>query len=165
MSLLKSWTDNGKTLKLSKLWMMLISVCLLAFLLGPIANLFSDHPMLKPISTDKQFVTISYRLQTSCSDCHTPGATAMPLYANLPIANGIIYRDIANAHAAFILSPQNLTGESPFSPLQLNKMQAVLRQNYMPPQRYLTLHWKAAISKTDKKALLDWLEKHDPNFN
>jgi hypothetical protein len=35
----------------------------------------------------------------------------------------------------------------------------------MPPARYLAMHWKAIIPKAEKKALLDWIEKHDPNFN
>lgn len=153
------------TLKLPKLWTILGAICLLALGLGPIANLLITHKTFKPVSTDKQFAAVSNRLQTSCSDCHTPGAAAMPLYANFPIAGSIIYRDVSNAQAAFLLSQQNLTGETPFSPLQLNKMQAVLRQNYMPPRRYLAMHWKAIISNAERKAMLNWIEKHDPNFN
>ncbi len=151
-------------MKLSKILLIIIPLAVIALELGPIGNLLYVREPVKIAVHDRQFATFSKSLQTSCADCHTPGATIMPLYTNLPIAENIVRNDIAAARTAFIISSKNLSGEIPFTAAQLNKIRSVVADGSMPPMRYVVMHWNAYVAGDEEKALLEWINKQNPDF-
>ncbi len=144
-------------------WLLLGFLILVGLILGPVFNFLPNRLTVKVISPDKDFLAVSTCLQNSCMDCHTPGATILPWYANMPIASDIIYSDIANAQGAFIISRENLSGEAPFDSVQLNKIKMVLEQNSMPPVLYLAMHWNGGVGSS-KNTMLKWIDKASPNY-
>lgn len=95
-------------------------------------------------------------LVRKCLDCHST-KTAKPFYAAYPVAKDVIARDIAEATAA--LDMEATFFRPGLAPPQhaLDRLELVLRENRMPPGRYLALHWDAVVTRDDLTAILDWI--------
>ncbi|MGZ5025997.1 MAG: cytochrome c peroxidase, partial [Methylobacter sp.] len=135
------------------------SVAVALFL--PLSNMLGLTPANEPIApvpnTSVNFAKVSQIFQNKCVDCHSPGMTRMPIYAELPIAKQLMASDIKNASARFLITKAMYSGESPFTPLMLARLEGVLRNNTMPPLLYLSMHWNENLNQNEKSAILAWI--------
>ena len=133
-----------------------IIVSAVLFFAMPVWNLIRS-PVSLPIETsDPNFEPVAKILQSSCADCHASELASRPLYAYLPIASGMVDEDIAAAEARWRLTQEQLTGASPLPARVVAKLAGVVRDDNMPPSRYLTLHWNAGLSDEDRDAITTW---------
>ena len=127
----------------------------------PLSNLLGLSGENEPISvvpgSSQSFSKVSTVFQNKCVDCHSPGMTRMPIYANFPIAKQLMEKDIANASARLILTKQHYSGEVKFTALDLARLEGVILNNSMPPHLYLSMHWTAKLTEDEKKNILAWI--------
>ena len=129
----------------------------------PLSNLLGLSGKNEPISvvsgSTPNFSKVSEVFQNKCVDCHSPGMTRMPIYANLPIAKQLMEKDISNASARLILSKSLYSGEEKFTALDLGRLEGVLLNNSMPPHLYLSMHWTAKLTEDEKQTILAWISE------
>lgn len=129
----------------------------------PLSNLLGLSGKNEPISvvsgSTPNFSKVSEVFQNKCVDCHSPGMTRMPIYANLPIAKQLMEKDISNASARLILSKSLYSGEEKFTALDLARLEGVLLNNSMPPHLYLSMHWTAKLTADEKQTILAWISE------
>jgi len=147
------------------LFLLLFLVIFLAF---PISNLIGLNGENKPIAikstaTSSNFSEVSMILQNKCVDCHTPGMTRKPIYAELPIAKQLMARDISAASERLILDKKIYSGEQLFSPLMLARLEQVIINNKMPPALYLSMHWTGSLKISEKETILKWIKSEWAN--
>lgn len=74
----------------------------------PISNLLGLSGENEPISvvpgSSQSFAAVTQIFQNKCVDCHSPGMTRMPIYAEFPIAKQLMAKDIEKASARLMLS-------------------------------------------------------------
>ncbi len=132
-------------------------------LLLPISNLLGLSGENEPITvvpgSSKRFAKVTQVFQNKCVDCHSPGMTRMPIYAQLPIAKQLMVSDIEKASARLVLSKQLYSGEASFTPLMLARLDGVIRNNSMPPTLYLTMHWTDSLTADEQHNILDWISE------
>lgn len=97
-------------------------------------------------------------LQNKCADCHSPGLACLPIYAQIPPANLLIEKDMKEAQQNMLFTKERLTGNQPFSKLDLAKIDTVIEGNQMPPIQYKIMHWDTGITKAEKDLILKWLQ-------
>jgi hypothetical protein len=129
----------------------------------PLSNLLGLSGKNEPISvvsgSTPNFSKVSEVFQNKCVDCHSPGMTRMPIYANLPIAKQLMEKDIRNATARLILNKSLYSGEEKFTALDLARLEGVLLNNSMPPHLYLSMHWTAKLTADEKQTILAWISE------
>ena len=129
----------------------------------PLSNLLGLSGKNEPISvvsgSTPNFSKVSEVFQNKCVDCHSPGMTRMPIYANLPIAKQLMEKDIRNATARLILNKSLYSGEEKFTALDLGRLEGVLLNNSMPPHLYLSMHWTAKLTEDEKQTILAWISE------
>ena len=129
----------------------------------PLSNLLGLSGKNEPISvvsgSTPNFSKVSEVFQNKCVDCHSPGMTRMPIYANLPIAKQLMEKDISNASARLILSKSLYSGEEKFTASDLGRLEGVLLNNSMPPHLYLSMHWTAKLTEDEKQTILAWISE------
>lgn len=129
----------------------------------PLSNLLGLSGKNEPISvvsgSTPNFSKVSEVFQNKCVDCHSPGMTRMPIYANLPIAKQLMEKDIRNATARLILNKSLYSGEEKFTASDLGRLEGVLLNNSMPPHLYLSMHWTAKLTEDEKQTILAWISE------
>lgn len=138
---------------------------LIALLLGalalPISNLLgltTNHPPISVKNSKTQhFAEASKIIQEKCIDCHSPGMTRLPIYSALPIAKQLMEADIHNASSRLEISEDFYSGEKSFTPLMLARIEGAIRNNAMPPNLYLSMHWNGSLNDKEKGLLLAWI--------
>ena len=103
---------------------------------------------------------VSAILARSCQDCHSD-RTRWPWYGHLPPASWMLNNDIKGARSHMDLSQWNKY--SPDDKRQiLTEMGAAVRNDEMPPARYLLMHPDAKLSTDDVTLLYAWArsERH-----
>jgi len=130
-------------------------------LLLPISNLLGVNGENAPVpvkpGVSKEYAKVSAIFQNKCVDCHSPGMTRMPIYADWPIARELMQKDIKAGNKRFTLDRETYSGEKPFTPLMLNRLETVVQNDLMPPFLYLTMHWNGSLSAEEKKTILAWI--------
>ncbi len=140
---------------------LVVIVLLLAGLALPISNLVVGLPpnsISKAKVEDPAFNKALHVLGTKCVNCHTSEYT-LPFYAKFPVAKQMIEADIrlGTRHLNYVeaLFPAE---SGPVSEPVLVKTEQVLRENSMPPMRYVALHWDGAMSRAEREAVLAWIK-------
>jgi len=127
----------------------------------PLSNMLGFSGENKPISvvsgSSERFAKVSQIFQNKCVDCHSPGMTRMPIYAKFPIAKQLMAKDIENASDRLVLSQPLYSGETPFTPLMLARLESVVKHKSMPPALYLSMHWTDNLSADEQQQILDWI--------
>ena len=145
--------------KKSLILLLLVAIALLL----PISNLLGlsgeNEPIAVVSGSSERFAKVTQVFQNKCVDCHSPGMTRMPIYAQLPIAKQLMASDIEKASARLVLSKQLYSGEASFTPLMLARLEGVIRNNSMPPTLYLTMHWTDSLTADEKHNILDWISE------
>ena len=139
--------------------LILVSLTILVFL--PLSNLLGlqGKNELIPSSSERSeaFRQASRILQEKCVDCHAPGMARMPIYAQLPIAKQLMAHHIEMASERMVLNQSLFSGETRFSPLMLARIEHVLRNDMMPPDLFLIMHWNGGLSDEERLTLLTWI--------
>lgn len=100
---------------------------------------------------------IAAMLENSCANCHTTDGV-LPAYAYLPVAKGIIHRDIEQGLHAFDLTTDLVSANgAPAPEAFLAKVEYKILQDQMPPARYKAMHWKSHLHDGEKAKLLAWI--------
>lgn len=127
----------------------------------PVSNLLGFNGENDPISvvpgSAQDFAGVSKILQDKCVDCHSPGMTRKPIYADLPIARQLMQHDIEAASTRFYLSREVYSGADKFTPVMLNRLEHAIRSDSMPPALYLSMHWTGALNNKEKQDILNWI--------
>ena len=145
----------------NKIPLLLIFFILVVILFFPLSNLIGLQgkneiiPALPNRSAD--FSTVSQILQNKCVDCHAPGMLRKPVYSDLPIAKELMEHDIDRAQARLMLTKKLFSGDKDFTPLQLARIEHVVRNDMMPPSLYLSMHWNGGLSSDEKHKILTWI--------
>ncbi|MFB8829725.1 heme-binding domain-containing protein [Azotobacter sp. CWF10] len=94
-----------------------------------------------------------------CQYCHTR-SSELPFYADLPVAKQLMEKDIALAQRQFNIEAllANVQQGQPVSEVDLAKIESVMQDNAMPPNLYLSMHWRSRLSDAEKGVLLDWVK-------
>lgn len=145
---------------MKKIYLFLLLLAALTLFL-PISNLLGLSGENEPISvvpgSSQSFAAVTQIFQNKCVDCHSPGMTRMPIYADFPIAKQLMAKDIEKASARLNLSKQLYSGETSFTPLMLARLEGVIRNNSMPPALYLLMHWTDNLTADEKQIILGWI--------
>ncbi len=123
----------------------------------PVSNYFLKRQTIETTGGIPEFKPVSKIMQNKCVDCHTPGMTSEPLYGKLPGASQLIEADMNAAQQEIVFSKEHLSGEKPFSRLELVRIQTVVDNNDMPILPYKLLHWDAGLTTADKEAFVTWI--------
>lgn len=110
-----------------------------------------------------QKINNSYRtkikgsLIRACGDCHSD-STEFLWYSDLPVIQGIIRNDIAQAKEHL-----DLSNDFPFKghgkPIEdLEAIEASIKEGSMPPWNYRLLHPKKSLSDQEKQTIQRWIE-------
>lgn len=144
-----------------KLIALAVLVLLILFaLFMPVSNLVfkPDRPALSAGKMqDELFVKAGHVLQQKCVDCHS-AHTARPWYFSMPIAKGMISRDVDEGIAALEFTDALFTDKGDFSQIQLAEIESVMYTGTMPPKRYVMMHWDTSVSKEDKDNVRAWVK-------
>ncbi len=128
----------------------------------PLSNLLGLSGENEPINgvegSSANFIKVTKILQNKCVDCHSPGMTRMPIYADFPIAKQLMAKDIENASARLILTKELYSGAEKFSPVQLARIEGVVLNNSMPPALYLSMHWNDRLEAEEQRTILAWIK-------
>jgi cytochrome c peroxidase len=145
---------------MKKIYLFLLLLAALILFL-PISNLLGLSGENEPISvvpgSSQSFAEVTQIFQNKCVDCHSPGMTRMPIYADFPVAKQLMAKDIEKASARLNLSKQLYSGETSFTPLMLSRLEGVIRNNSMPPALYLLMHWTDNLTAGEKQIILGWI--------
>lgn len=97
--------------------------------------------------------------EARCDYCHSKN-TDLPFYFSLPIASSLMQHDLEQGLRHFRIEPvfDAFNKGQPPAIEQLSRIEEVIRQNRMPPSLYLFLHWHAYLSKSQRQAILDWID-------
>ncbi len=128
----------------------------------PLLNLVVKPPASTALAAAKQddplFAKAAEALQAKCGSCHIPGA-ALPFYAGLPVASGVIRQDVDAALASYdFIAELGPAGGRPPSEPALAKLEFAVVRNTMPPGRYLALHWDGDLAPGPERDVLDWIK-------
>lgn len=127
----------------------------------PLSNMIGltggHDPIKLAPGASQSFAEVSRIMQNKCIDCHSPGMTRFPIYSQLPVARQLMESDIKNASSRFIVTKENYSGEASFTPLMLARLEGVLRNNSMPPNLYLSMHWNGRLNEAENRKLLGWI--------
>ncbi|WP_062785935.1 cytochrome-c peroxidase [Novosphingobium capsulatum] len=93
-----------------------------------------------------------------CDYCHAQG-TALPFYADLPVAHQLMQRDLTQGLRHFRVEAvlKALQDGTPPPQEDLARIEWVTRQSRMPPSPYTLMHWRARLGDADRNALLTWV--------
>lgn len=94
-----------------------------------------------------------------CQYCHT-SSSELPFYASLPVARQLMEKDIEMAQRQFNIESllANVQQGRPVSEVDLAKIESVMEDGAMPPNLYLSMHWRSRLSDAEKGVLLDWVK-------
>lgn len=97
--------------------------------------------------------------ENGCQYCHTRNSE-LPFYANLPVAKQVMAKDIEMAQRQFNIESllSNVQQGQAVSEVDLAKLESVMQDNAMPPNLYLSMHWRSRLSDAEKGVLLDWVK-------
>ncbi len=150
---------------MKKLVLLIVVIAVIALLL-PIANYFYkpvDSGKLSGLQAgDAEFANVAAILEQKCASCHVTDAK-MPLYANLPVASGMIHEDVMNG-----IKHMNMTNDfwfesgKPISQAAVAKIGHVVQEGSMPPEHFLMMHWNGALSDSERQQILAWVKKVRP---
>ena len=115
-------------------------------------------------STEQQKVA-KILLDNGCQYCHSPNAD-LPFYANLPLADSILSRDIESGKRVFLLNKllDGLKDPSKLSEVDLAKLERVIENNEMPVAKFRHIHWGSRPDENEKTTLLNWIREQRKAF-
>ncbi len=137
----------------------LVVVLVVVALALPVSNLIVGLPQSKALSSvdteDPLYREALGILGSKCANCHTQDYV-LPFYARLPIAKGIIEKDIVLG-TEYLDLPKLIKADTVPGEVLLAKIEHVVTTGSMPPARYLALHWNGKLTQAERDALSKWI--------
>ena len=123
-------------------------------LLGAIAATRGHEPPQALVDGVTDDPGVAMILARSCQDCHS-GRTRWPWYGRMPPASWLLNHDVKEAR-----SHMDFSRWAKYSPddkrQMLTEIAANIRNNEMPPGRYLLIHRDARLSADELARLYAW---------
>ncbi len=142
-------------------WLVLLLV--LGALALPVSNLIVGLPesaLARAKVEDPLHGKALQVLGRKCANCHTD-EPALPFYAKLPVAKGIVQADMEKGTAWMDYVTEMLPpAGTPVSEVALAKTEHVLEAGGMPPVKYLLLHWNGGLSAEERADVLKFVREH-----
>ena len=137
----------------------LIVIVLVIMLALPVSNLILGAPQAQ--LTEKEGISEETLqafeiLGAKCVNCHIENYK-LPFYAKLPVAKGLIQKDIEAGLAYMDYEKAFSTEGAVVSEVVLAKTEQTILDGSMPPAKYKALHWDGGLSASEKEALLNWI--------
>lgn len=116
-----------------------------------------SSPTLKDPVALAAFNAIS---EARCDYCHTQNVD-LPFYFKLPIAKQLMSSDRERGlrHYRFESVIKDFQDGHPPTEEQISRIEEVINQNRMPPIQYLLMHWHAALSQSQRDAIIAWVQQ------
>lgn len=130
----------------------------------PISNLFIQRQSLAS-NEDPEFKAVSDILVSKCADCHTRDMAQYPFYYSIPIASGVMQRNIDRAQISFLLDKDKLSGKEQFNSYDVEKLMSAMAKGNMPPLQYVLMHWDSALSDKEQRRLVSWIQKRSKEYD
>jgi len=109
---------------MKKIYLLPVVAIALFLPLSNLLGLSGENESIPAVAgSSESFAVATKILQNKCVDCHSPGLTRMPIYAQLPIAKQLMASDIKNASARLMLSKSIYSGEETLPPLMLARIE------------------------------------------
>jgi cytochrome c peroxidase len=143
--------------------LIVLSVVVAGALALPIINLIAGKPTGTALTAKKasnsDLAQVAGLFEAKCAHCHVAG-TPPPFYAKLPVASGLIGRDIAGGMRALDLVAEFFPdGEAKVSEPVLAKIEREIAEGTMPPAPYLAAHWGSTLSASEVALIQAWISK------
>lgn len=136
-----------------------IGVLLLAGTLVFAYQRHADTKKLESLTLNEQvkFILTSNR----CLDCHSQNPE-LPFYASLPVAKGIIEKDVKDGYR--YLNLENVindidNGKLP-GEVDLAKIEQSVINRSMPPVKFTAMHWHSSLDSKERAILMDWVKQN-----
>lgn len=119
---------------------------------------YAEAALAVPTATPEAAVVHGVFDRNACYYCHSTRA-ALPSYASLPGIRELSQRDVQTGLRYFridALLDALRNGTAP-PEADLAKLEAVTKNDTMPPLLFRSVHWSTGLTETDQKTLLDWI--------
>lgn len=92
-----------------------------------------------------------------CASCHS-ATPDLPFYANFPIADKMIAKDVGEGFRAFDIDPLMAALRSSKQPnvVDVAKVEKVMLDQRMPPAKYYLVHWGSTTTRAKRDIILNW---------
>ena len=96
-----------------------------------------------------------------CLRCHSTNPD-LPFYANWPVANGMIMKDVTAGYRTFDMTEmaEALKAGKSVGKVALAKVEKVMMDGRMPLHQYYMVHWGSTTTDTKKEMALAWVKQH-----
>ena len=96
-----------------------------------------------------------------CLRCHSSNPD-LPFYANWPVANGMIMKDVTAGYRTFDMTEmaEALKAGKSVGKVALAKVEKVMMDGRMPLHQYYMVHWGSTTTDTKKEMALAWVKQH-----
>lgn len=119
--------------------------------------LASDQTELNFPGKAESFKKVHPIFKTSCLPCHS-AQLPLPWYGRLPGVQKEMKEEFAHAVEDLDLDAEVYVAGKSLSPETLKNIEKVVKRGKMPPKSYVALHWKARLSKSERDAILNWIQ-------
>ncbi len=92
-----------------------------------------------------------------CASCHS-ATPVLPFYANFPIADKMIAKDVEEGFRAFDIDPLMTALRSGKQPnvVDVAKVEKVMLDQRMPQAKYYLVHWGSTTTRAKRDIILNW---------
>ncbi|MDR1778050.1 MAG: cytochrome-c peroxidase [Desulfovibrio sp.] len=104
-----------------------------------------------------KFSKIAALMKEKCLACHSRDF-ALPFYARFPGVREIIEKDFNGGLRAMDLNIELVEETMPVGEAAIAKMEWVVTNNTMPPERFAAAHWGSRLSDAEKEDILEWVK-------
>lgn len=96
-----------------------------------------------------------------CLRCHSSNPD-LPFYANWPVANGMIMKDVTAGYRTFDMTEmaEALKAGKSVGKVALAKVEKVIMDGKMPLHQYYMVHWGSITTDAKKEMALAWVKQH-----
>ena len=96
-----------------------------------------------------------------CLRCHSSNPD-LPFYANWPVANGMIMKDVTAGYRTFDMTEmaEALKAGKSVGKVALAKVEKVMMDGRMPLHQYYMVHWGSTTTDAKKEMALAWVKQH-----
>lgn len=136
-----------------------IGVLLLAGTLVFAYQRHADTKKLESLTLNEQvkFILTSNR----CLDCHSQNPE-LPFYASLPVAKGIIEKDVKDGYRYLNLENviNDIDNGKLLGEVDLAKIEQSVINRSMPPVKFTAMHWHSSLDSKERAILMDWVKQN-----
>lgn len=134
---------------------LLITLVLLVATIAAATYGIMNRPPAESLSANERVLQILDR--GGCASCHS-ATPILPFYANLPVADKMIAKDVEEGYRAFDIAPLMAalrSGQLPHA-VDVAKVEKVMLDQRMPQAKYYLVHWGSTPTRAKRDIVLNW---------